>query len=384
MKDSVKEKITGVFLVIFQTLVLVGITLFAVIPFSCKVTTEGIEIIGGDYSAPAIESVNVIDENTVTMSFSESVTVRNVIVSPFIPGVSDSLSHSDSSELSPSLAAASGQYGMLNTVVTESEDKKSVTFTFDEKTAIGKSYEVFGTVEDEIGNTLTFCVPFTGFNSSVPKMIMTEVQIKYQKATSKGNTIYRGEYVEFLALEAGNLAGLELISASDGEEKKYVFPAIDVKQGEIFIVHFRTIGEGCVNELGEDLNSATAPHSKDGVRDFWSESTVAHFNDSSDIILLKNTVDGSIMDGLMYAAPEAAEWKSSVAATAVEISDAGLYGSSDISNASSSKGCTTLKALTRVDALSILELAMEKEEFEYPVPVDENSWIVEPASPGVL
>lgn len=384
MKKSVKDRVTGVALVFVQTLVLIGITVFAVVPFSCKVTTEGIEIIGGDYSAPTIETVNVIDEKTVTMSFSEAVKVRNVVVSPFIPGISDSSSHSATSDLSPSLAAASGQYGMLNTEVTESEDKKSVTFTFSEKTSIGKTYEVFGTVEDDIGNTLTFCVPFVGFNSTVPKIIMTEVQIKYQKATSKGNVIYRGEYVEFLALESGNLAGLELISAADGDEKKFVFPAIEVKQGEIFLVHLRTIGEGCYNELEDDLNLATAPHSKDGVRDLWSESTVAHFNDSSDIILLRNTVDGSIMDGVMYAAAEAVEWKASVAESAVEISDAGLYGSSDIANASCSKGCTTLKSLTRVEALGILELAMENEEYEYPVPVDENSWVVEPVSPGVL
>ena len=273
---------------------------------------------------------------------------------------------------------------MLDTTVSESEDKKTVTFTFKDKTAIGRTYEVFGTVEDDIGNTLTFCVPFVGYNSTVPKIIMTELQIKYQKATSKGNVIYRGEYVEFLALESGNLAGLELISAADGDEKKFVFPAIEVNQGEIFLVHLRTIGEGCYNELEDDLNLATAPHSKDGVRDLWSESTVAHFNDSSDIILLRNTVDGSIMDGVMYAAAEASEWKSSVAESAVAISDAGLYGTSDIENASCSKGCTTLKSLTRVDALGLLELAMENEEFDYPVPVDENSWIVEPASPGVL
>jgi len=384
MKTSLKKNLYSFGLLAFQTILLVGITLFAVVPFSCKVTTEGIEIIGGDYSAPVIENISVIDEKTVTMSFSEAVNLRNIVVSPFIPGVSDSSRHSDTKALSPSLAAAFGEYGKIETEIHKSEDGKLFTLLFTEKTSIGKEYEVFGTVEDAIGNTLTFCVPFTGYNSSIPRIIMTEVQIKYQKGSSKGNVVYRGEYVEFLALQDGNLAGLELISAADGEEKKYVFPPIDVKRGEIFLVHLRTIGEGCVNEIEENLNAATAPHSAESVRDLWVETNLAHFNDSSDVIILRNSIDKSILDGLMYAAPEATEWKSQVAGMAEEVSLAGIYASGDIQNASSSKGCTTLKSMTRADSETILKMALMDEDYEYPVPADENSWMVCAVTPGML
>lgn len=384
MKEMTKQKLTELCFILIQTVLIVGVVLLAVIPFSCKVTTEGIDIIGGDYSAPVFEGLDVIDERTVRMSFSEAVTMRNIVVTPFVPGVSDSSRHSASLELSPSLAAAAGEYGKIDVQVYKSEDGRLLTVALNQNTVVGKSYEIFGTVNDAIGNTLTFCVPFVGFNASVPKIIMTEIQIKYQKGTSKGNTVYRGEYVELLALEDGNLAGLEIISAADGEEKKYVFPAIDVSRGEIILVHFRTIGDGCINEDGENLNLAYAPHSQDGIRDLWSESTVAHFNDASDIILLRNTIDGTIIDGIMYAEPGALEWKSSVAGMAVEIAEAGIYNSADISSATSSKGCTTLKSLTRVDSQAILELAMSDEDYEFPVPCDEDSWVVTAVSPGML
>lgn len=384
MIDLLKQKLGNVGLILLQTFLLVGITLFAVIPFSCKVTTEGIEIIGGDYSAPVIEEVLVIDDKTVKLCFSESINLKNVVVSPFISGISDSAKHSETRMLSPSLAAATGEYGKIETEIFKSEDGKLITLSFNEKTTIGKTYEVFGTVEDAIGNTLTFCVPFTGYNSSVPRVIITEAQIKYQKGTSKGEVVYRGEFIEILALQDGNLAGIELLSAADGEEKKYEFPAIEVKRGEIVLVHLRTIGEGCVNETGEDLNLATAPHSKDGIRDLWVETNLAHYNDTSDIIYLRNSVNGAILDGVMYASPDSVEWKSSIAGIAEEVAMAGIYSSSDISNASSSKGCTTLKSLTRVESESILKLALSDEDFEYPVPSDENSWVVSAVTPGML
>ena len=216
-----------------QTLLLVGITLLAVVPFSCKVTTEGIEIIGGEYTAPNIEEVNVVDDKTVTMVFSDEVTVRDVVVSPVLPGISDSEVHSNTIDLSPSIAAATGEFGFITSSITKSEDGKNITIILDESTAIGKNYEVFGTVEDKIGNTLTFCIPFTGYNSKVPKIIMTEAQIKYAKATVKNEAVYRGEYIEFMALEEGNLAGLELFSAADGDAKTYSFPAVEEKRGNI-------------------------------------------------------------------------------------------------------------------------------------------------------
>lgn len=370
-------------IVLLQTLFITSIVVFSVIPFSCKVTSAGIEFIGGDYSAPTLDEMNVVDNQTLKIKFSENVKVTNAVISPRIVGISDSSIHSTNENLSPSLAAAVGEYGKIDCDVVYDNENHFVTFRLQEATEIGREYELFGVVEDRIGNSLTFTVPFSGYNATIPRMIMTEIQIKYGKGSSGGQPIYRGEFVEFLALEDGNLIGLELFSASDGEKKKYQFPNIEVKKGEVILVHLRTVGEGCVNEE-LDYNAATAPHSKDEIRDLWDENTTARFNDSSDVIILRNRVDGSIIDGIMYASADAVEWKTGVAESAVELQQYGIYQSYEIQNANISKGCTTLKSLTRQNAQEIYDTIMNDEEYEFPFPSDEDTWNVQPVSPGIL
>lgn len=376
-------KIKAVVIILVQALLITGVVLIGVIPFSCKITEEGIEIIGGDYSSPYLHDVNVIDEKTIAVSFSEEVKLQSVVISPLIYGISDSDVHSTTEVLSPALAAATGDYGKIEPSIEYSEDKSVVTLLLDQPTEIGKSYEIFGVVEDRIGNTLTFTIPFAGYNSAIPKMIMTEIQIKYGKGSLNGETVYRGEYVELLALEDGNLTGLEIISASDGEKKKFEFPNVEVTKGEIILVHLRTVDAGCINET-DDLDAAFAPHSKNGIRDLWDVNTGSRFNDNSDVIILRNRVDGSVMDGIMYASADATEWKSGVAEYALDLQEAGIYSSWEISNASGSKGCTTLRSLTRQNSKEIYDAVMNDEDYEYPLPVENDYWLVELASPGVL
>lgn len=377
-------KIKSIISLVIQSALIAGITIFAVIPFSCKVSTEGIEIVGGDYSSPKLNNVNVMDDKNITLEFSDSIKISEVIVTQIINGVSNSTESSSRECLSPSLAAASGIYGSIDTAVSYSDDGKTVNILLKDSTCVGKNYEIYGVVEDRIGNTLTFCIPFTGYNVFLPRVILSEVQIKYGKGSSGGNTVYRGEYVEILALEDGNLAGLEIVSGADGESKKYVFPAIDVTSGEVLLVHLRTAGDGCINEDDVDLSLATAPHSKEGIRDLWSDSTVSHFNDTADIVILRNSVDGTIMDALMYASEETQEWKKGVADFAALVESSGIYLAGDVSSAASSKGCTTLKSLTRVNALDILNTVQNEEEYEYPFVCDADTWNVEAVTPGIL
>lgn len=358
-----------------QTAIIVAIVLLSILPASCRVTAEGIHIIGGDYTAPVLERVSVVDGQTLEVAFSEAVTITDVVISPQIEDLSNSEIHSKNVNLSAALASASGANGRLDVEMHQSEDGKLFTFNFVEPTKVGKTYEIFGRVHDSIGNSLVFCVPFTGFNSKVAKIIMTEAQVKYTKATLKTGTVYRSEFVVLFALTDGNLAGIELVSASDGEDKKYVFPAIDVKKGQTFVVHLRTAGEGCVNET-DDFNAATAEYSNPGILDLWSENTTARFNDATDIIFLRNTVDDTIMDGVMYAAEEAEEWKPAVAEVAAQLVAAGIYDSAEIVNATCSKGLSPKKSLQRVNAGAIKAAVENEEEVEWPVMSDGGSWKV--------
>lgn len=374
----------GPLILLLQTFVLTAVTLLCVIPFSCRVSEEGIIFVGGDYVSPVLEDVSVIDERRVNLTFSEKVKLRSFVVSEQLNEISDSSEHSQTAELSPALKAASGAYGKVESECIVSEDGCTITCCAADFYEVGKSYEIFGTVEDKAGNSLTYCVPFSGFNSRVPKLIMTEVQIKYAKGSDKGKTIYRGEFVELLALSDGNLAGLELEGGADGEAKKYVFPAVEVTKGEVLLLHLRTVGDGCFNETDDNLNAATAPHSAKQIRDLWSENTGARFNDDSDILILKDSISGTLLDAFMYATEDAAEWKKGPAALVKLVAESGIYESGSINEAAVNYKTSPLKSFTRLDAADIRTAVLNGQNLEYPVKASADNWAVRDVSPGSL
>ena len=378
------KKIREPLLLLLQTLLLVTLTLLCVVPFSCKVSEEGIIFVGGDYVSPVLEEVLVLDEKNVMITFSEKIKLKSFTVSERLKEISDSSEHSDTLELSPALRAASGACGRVEAECFLSEDGCTITCSAVDRYEVGKAYEILGTVEDRAGNSLTYCVPFTGFNSCVPQLIITEVQIKGAKGSQNGNPIFRGEFVEFLALTDGNLAGLELVGGADGEAKKYLFPPMPVSKGEVFLVHLRTSGDGCVNELEEDLNAATAPHSAKGIRDLWSENTAARLNDSSDVIILRNSISDKLLDAFMYAVEDEVEWKKGRSELARAAVEAGIYSTGDISEAVLNVKTSPLKSFSRLDANDIRSLALSGQSYEYPVRAAVDNWVVKETSPGML
>lgn len=387
MKKIIRNSgLGGILLLILQTVLLTIITLLCVIPFSCRVSEEGIIFVGGDYISPVLEEVTVLDERTVIINFSEKIKLLNYTVSERLEDVSDSPEHSDTADLSPALMAASGGYGRVEADYSLSEDGCTIMFCAAEQYEIGKAYEIFGTVEDRAGNSLTYCVPFCGFNSHLPKIIMTEVQVKYKKYKEDA---FRCEYVEFLALTDGNLSGLELVSGVDGDGKKFVFPPAAVKAGEVFIVHLRSAGSGCITET-EDLNESTALYSGKNVRDIWVDNTKARLNDSADVIIIRNSIDGTILDALMYATEDTAEWGKGTASLAEDVVAAGIYESEEISEVelNSGLGSSAIKSFCRTDAAALqkrcLEEADDLEPLEYPVKRTASTWAVMNVSAGTL
>lgn len=370
------------FILFLQTMVLSSITILCVLPLSCKVSEEGIAFVGGDYASPILEEVNVLDERSVQICFSEMVKLKNFTVSEQIKDISSSEEHSDTEELSPALKAAAGGYGKVSAEYCVSEDGKMITYSAIEGFEVGKAYEIFSTVEDKAGNTLTFCVPFCGYNSHLPKLIMTEVQPKYKKMKEDS---FRCEFVEFLALSDGNLSGLELVNAADGDGKKYVFPAYEVKAGDVFIVHLRSTGSGCITET-DNLNASTALYSGKNIRDIWSENSKARLNDNTDILVIRNSVDGSILDAFMYAAEDAVEWGKGMSALADAVKNSGIYESIDVTDVeiNSGLGSSAAKSFCRTDAGEIRAKVLAEEEIVYPVKRRAENWIIKTSTPGVL
>lgn len=370
-----------------EALLLTGITVFSVAPVSCKITEQGVKVISGDYVPPVLNSFEVKDENTLILEFSEKVFVKGYVISVQVDDLFDSMEHSATIDLSPAIERASGVYGLVPGNVSTDDSGCILTVTLENQMEVGQGYEFYSQVEDICGNTLTLAVPFTGFNSRIPQLVMTEIQTESvsQNKTEKNAGTYRNEFVEFLVLKSGNLAGLELCSGYDGDAKNYVFPPLEVTAGQVFLVHMRNRGNGCISEEEEELDLAFSSYARNGIRDLWTSSESTAIGNKTDVIILRNKADNRLLDAAMFRASGVEAWTKTMIEYSQLVDESGIYESGDIENAFVSDGLTATKTLQRADAAELLQMVIDGEEIEYPVKSGPDTWVIAAeGSPGVL
>lgn len=353
-------KVRNYLMFILETAVIVIVTLIGVLPVSCKLTESGVTLLDGDYDFPKLTAFSVEDESSLKLVFSEQVQL-----------VSGSVSVDENVSIDSNIF-----YDSTKTVVT---------VELEEKMIIGASYQMLGTVKDLYGNTLTFSIPFLGYNGNVPMVLITEVQsesVSSRTKTEKENDFYRNEYVEFVALSDGNLCGLELVSAYDGNERSYVFPDVNVKSGEVFVVHLRKRGNGCENETGENLSIANTSYTTAGVRDLWSNDEQTALGNKTDVVVLRNSANGKVLDCLVYKESKQETIPDSMINYVDELERQNIINKEeDFCFESDSKTQST--TYIRKGVISLIDSA-KKQDFEYPVKFDKSKWTVDKASPGTL
>ena len=184
----------------------------------------------------------------------------------------------------------------------------TVVSKFEENLKSGENYAVDGVAKNKSGKNIPFSAHFTGFNNEIPELEITEIHPMYNGKERDR----KFEYIELFAKTSGNLSGLEIRGVYD--KCKVKLPAVQVKAGEVIVVHLRTGGDDCVSELGDDLNVSSAPYSTPNARDLWDKNTRARLGDAADIIILQNGADDSILDAVAYAPSDAPDWEAAVTA----------------------------------------------------------------------
>ena len=343
----------------FRTLLPAALVLAVVVavvcPISCCSTdTYGLEILQGDFSCPQVESISVLSSSSVQMVFSKEVAVLQAEV--YISG-----SSTDSTD------GASGSLGAVSWEVSGD----TVVFLFEASTKVGIEYVLEGSVEDSSGNSLTFALSFTGPNDNPARLLINEFRKDFRAA----NEI--GEFVELYVLKAGNLSGLEVYSAHDGESLKYAFPAIDVSEGDYITVHMRQSDQwsGMISEEGDDLTLSTHADSCDSARDLWSDNTKSVFS-NTDIIVVRFSESAEVMDAVLYAYnkdDDVATWDSSYDELLSAISESGAWpGSTDTTDVIQSKGVGYSKSFARQNLSDAISAYQSGEE----IPNSADVWIV--------
>lgn len=293
------KKKLNIFLPVIQALFLSFIVFLSLNHISCKVSSEGIQVLSGDYESPELQSVCVKSDSEIAVNFSEPVKVCGI-----------SLCEATDMQDMTSIEYLSKRPASMPLCVVPSSDGKSFVCNLSVPTQIGRKYILFGQIEDENGNSLTFTAPVTGYNSRAAAVVFSEFQ---DKSTVLGGC----EFIELYVLEPGNLAGLVISSANDGEEFDVSLPPVEVNAKEFVVVHLRNTGDGCINEIGDELDLSTAPGSSAG-RDIWINNTENRLGATQDVILLYDENAGLVKDAFLYSRSTKIEWTKPVYSISAE------------------------------------------------------------------
>lgn len=340
-----------------------ALVLVAVMPVSCKGPVEGLVFLEGDFESPKISGVKVKSSNLVEINFTEAVGISNLSV------VQDDLTEVNiSCEMEGGYEKDGIWYG-TNLKIKTTEEMK-----------VGEPYEIDGLCTDQNGNSLTFSIPFIGYNSRVPEIVISEVRNAYGWSTAGGEKRRRGEYIELYALTDGNLSGVKILSANDGDKTSFVLPSCEVKKGEYITVHMRRFndedlisGEVIANELGENLELSSTKDSS-ASRDIWNTNYNACFA-TSDIIILQRVSDEKVLDCIEYALSETKDWPSEYAAVINLVRESGAWNGEPL--------CTdNLSATSLTRGISRQNIKQLVEEGKKEAPSAGDFLVVKKVTPG--
>ncbi len=348
--------------------VFVSLMCFLLSVGSCTFTSSGIAMISGDYVAPSLGIFTLKSEDSAIITFSQEVDFSQLEYYVISSKSSDSNGQDSLKEtLSLQKAQLIGSVSAEKQVQDSSENQSlRYLLKFPEETSADKSYILSGVVKDYIGNTLSFTLGFSGYNSRVPQMIFSEISTEYADT--------RTEFIEFYVLEDGNLAGIILHSASDGVEKDVVFPSVEVKKGEYIVLHMRTVEEGAKNELGDNLSLSISRQSSSEGRDLWIEGKETRIS-RNDVLLLRRRLNGTLLDALAYTEGIKPEWpKDAMLAYIQEATEANLWeGGVEVSLAASTEGIAGTRTLSRQN---IPEIALMFDNGENHFVNSKDDWII--------
>ena len=248
---------------------------------SCQLTSQGIQALNAEES-PQITGVSILNASSIEVGFTKPVTVQRASVSRLEAGERAAL---DMTAQNPILARA-----------VMSQGGTVAVYIFEREAELGERYQLFSEIKDARGNSLTFALPFDGFNERLPYCVLAEVQPKGSSSKSEGD---ESPYVIIRALEDGNLFGLELFCAK--KQRTYALPKVEVKAGEEVTLHLRNTKDidACKSELGSDLALAKTRRSSNSKRDIFFEQGVP-LDEANDVILLRQRNSNKAVDALSY------------------------------------------------------------------------------------
>lgn len=361
---------------------------------SCRFEDGRFTVLTGSYTPPVLESFTLTGENSAVLCFSRKVEFTLLEYARAAPGeenqvqfravqFGDTLNTAADSTDSPSDGAE------VSASDSADPEKAYYRLIFPEPARIGSEYLLRGAVKDAGKNTLEFSLAFIGYNERVSAAVFSEAG-PVHSLSSKNPEKAKAEFIELYILEDGNIGGMVIQSAHDGELADFVLPAAEVKAGDYLTVHLRVLGEKAVSETGTDLALSATVYSWPESRDIWNEkadNTKTRLG-ADDVLLLRERQGGKLIDALLYSPSDKSAWsKDLMNAYAREAFESGIWlGGTLPSCALRSDGVTAVRTLSRLNVRQIAARFAQGQR--PPFTVSSADWKVlsgkngEKASPG--
>ena len=262
--------------------ILGGICLAVLLACSCA--SGGIDaataILGGSSKAPVFLYGKAVSETEIEFEFSHDVSVTSLSFSPEI-------------------------------MVDDVENGSTVRVTFSGGPGPGERLSADILAVDEKGNTINVLITLRTRNSRIPRLLINELRTDYSSPS-------RGEFIELLTQEAGNMGALRVFVASNNRSPLlYEFPSIEVAKGEYITLHLRTLDAGTRDELGNNLAESGGSQSSPTGRDLWIPGSTKLLRRTDAVYLLDQ--DDNVVDGVLLSENADPWWNRDYFAEAAEL-----------------------------------------------------------------
>jgi hypothetical protein len=175
-------------------------------------------------------------------------------------------------------------------------ESESLVIDFDSDQSPGADYALAGEVDDLCGNRTRFLVRFVGWNGRASPLLLSEVLPCKNVSLSKPHR----DFIELEVQADGNIGGEELSWTSSVKTANYRFPCIEVKKGDLIVLHLAPEGIPAeCDELGSDLSASGGVDATATGRDLWC--TAMALPDACGVVSLAVRPGSPPVDGLFYA-----------------------------------------------------------------------------------
>ena len=241
------------------------------------------EIIGEEAEPVKIVKTARMETNAVQMYFSGTAEFLSAEI--FIPETGETQTCSvEPMDIPDDFTDSEGQSGKVDTYT-------AFALTPTSPIGIGAPFVLRGSVSDTKHSVLDFALPFEGANTRPAKLRITEIRPLYSSKP-------KSEFIEFIVMKSGNLAGITITNVGDKQNPHYRFPAAEVSAGETVVYHWRSVEEGIRDELTvKTISGGTQACST--ARDFWGPHTSIPKRNAN-VILIRTGLDGDIQDAILY------------------------------------------------------------------------------------